>query len=73
MLKILVHACGNHAYEFLKKDIELYYPKIKTGGVLGGHDFTLSTKGVFKAVMEFVTDNELKLHGEDTDWWVVKK
>lgn len=68
-----VYIDGNHAYEFVKKDIELYYPKIKTGGVLGGHDFTPSTKGVFKAVMEFVTDNELKLHGEDTDWWVVKK
>jgi len=68
-----VYIDGNHAYEFVKKDIELYYPKIKTGGVLGGHDFALSTKGVFKAVMEFVTDNELKLHGEDTDWWVVKK
>lgn len=30
---------GNHDYEFVKKDIELYYPKLKKGGVLGGDNF----------------------------------
>ena len=33
---------GNHQYEFVKKDIELYYPKVKKGGIVGGDDYTSS-------------------------------
>ena len=33
-----VYIDGNHAYEYVKKDIGLYYPKLKKGGVIGGHD-----------------------------------
>ena len=61
---------GNHSYEFVKKDIELYYPKIKKGGVIGGHDFNAKFPEVCKAVIEFTTKNKLKLKGEDIDWWV---
>lgn len=34
-----VYIDGCHEYEFVKKDIELYYPKIREGGIIGGHDF----------------------------------
>ena len=30
---------GSHNYSDVKKDIELYLPKVKTGGILCGHDF----------------------------------
>ena len=30
---------GNHQYEFVKSDIDLYWPKIKPGGLLCGHDY----------------------------------
>jgi len=65
---------GNHNYEFVKEDVRLYYSKIKKGGVLGGHDFTLRKehKGVFNAVMEFVVDNKLRIFAEKNDWWIVK-
>ena len=33
-----VYIDGNHTYKFVKKDIELYYPKVKDSGVIGGHD-----------------------------------
>ena len=29
---------GNHQYEFVKKDIIAWLPKLKEGGVLAGHD-----------------------------------
>lgn len=29
---------GDHAYENVKRDINLYYPKLKSGGIICGHD-----------------------------------
>jgi len=36
-----VYIDGNHSYEFVKKDIELYVPKVKSGGLIAGHDFNI--------------------------------
>ncbi|MFP4121478.1 TylF/MycF/NovP-related O-methyltransferase [Coleofasciculus sp.] len=48
---------GNHLYEFVKKDLETYYPKVKTGGYITGDDYGATQKwwedGVKKAVDEF--------------------
>jgi predicted O-methyltransferase YrrM/2-polyprenyl-3-methyl-5-hydroxy-6-metoxy-1,4-benzoquinol methylase len=41
---------GNHDYEFVKKDILNYLPKVKPGGILAGHDWQLP--GVVQAVTE---------------------
>ena len=68
-----IYIDGLHDYENIKKDIELYYPKVKSGGILGGHDFWGNEIGVCKAVLEFVENNNLKLYGELTDWWIIKK
>jgi len=69
-----IYIDGNHSYEFVKADIENYWPKIKKGGVLGGHDYYNSGKAreVKRAVDEFVEKNKLKLYAEDIDWWIVK-
>jgi len=69
-----VYIDGNHDYEFVKRDIEFYYPKVRSGGVLGGHDFLVTDnfKGVVNAVIEFVVEERLKLFAEKNDWWVVK-
>ena len=29
----------NHEYEHIKRDIELYLPKLKKDGIFGGHDY----------------------------------
>jgi hypothetical protein len=34
-----VYIDANHAYDFVKDDIELWYPKVKKGGYLCGHDY----------------------------------
>ena len=69
-----VYVDGNHDYEFVKKDIELYYPKVKEGGILGGHDFHANWKGIIKAVIEFITKEGLEIYVEaPADWWVIKK
>src|SRR4030042_1249650 len=51
---------GNHKKEFIKKDLELYFPKIKIGGFIGGDDYVPKShprelkKGVREAVDEFI-------------------
>lgn len=67
-----IYIDGNHEYESVKKDIELYFPRVKKGGILGGHDFWGNEVGVCKAVVEFVNANNLRLYGGLNDWWVVK-
>jgi len=61
---------ANHEYESVKKDLELYVPKIKTFGIIGGHDYTDSWPGVKKAVNEIVINpKDLKLF-EDGSWLI---
>jgi predicted O-methyltransferase YrrM len=68
-----VYIDGSHRYEAVKRDIELFYPKVKTGCVIGGHDFWANEIGVCKAVLEFARINNIQLQGKLTDWWIVKQ
>lgn len=68
-----VYIDGNHDYGYVKKDIELYWPKVRVGGILGGHDFRPDERGVVKAVLEWAKRDNLKMHGKHDDWWVVKE
>ena len=72
-----VYIDGAHDYINVKRDIDNYYPKVKEGGILGGHDFFNGDcsihNGVIEAVIEFVYKNKLKLYVDYPDWWVVKE
>lgn len=67
-----VYIDGNHSYEYVKKDIMLYYPLVKAGGALGGHDYSEDSPGVIKASNEFAAENNLKLYTQSMDWWIIK-
>jgi predicted O-methyltransferase YrrM len=63
---------GSHEYEYVKKDLQLYWPKIKRGGIVSGHD--IQGNGVSKAVLEFANKNKVDVHfGDRRDWWIEKK
>ncbi len=54
-----VYIDANHSYEECRKDIELWFPKLKKGGIFGGHDYLDGNLpegnfGVKRAVDEFV-------------------
>jgi len=67
-----IYIDGNHEYEYVKKDIEMYWHKIKDGGIMAGHDIQL--KGVSDAVLEFARKNNLDIYfGDRRDWWIIKK
>jgi len=68
-----VYIDGNHDYKYVKEDIKLYYPLLKKGGIIGGHDYTASFPGVAKAVQEFADEHKLKIQGGEIDWWMVKE
>jgi len=34
-----VYIDANHAYKYVKEDINIWYPKVKSGGILAGHDY----------------------------------
>jgi len=36
-----VYIDGNHAYDWVKQDIQLWWPKLKKNGLLMGHDYIL--------------------------------
>lgn len=58
---------GDHSYKGIKKDIELWLPKIKAGGYIGGHDWQV--KDIRKAVNEFF-DDDFNIHGNS---WLHQK
>jgi len=63
---------ANHSYNAVKQDIQAFYPLIREGGVLGGHDFVTRYMGVIRAVCEFAVADGLDLFVEQPDWWIIK-
>jgi predicted O-methyltransferase YrrM len=63
---------GNHEYEYVKSDIENYYPLLKEGGILAGDDANWT--GVAHAVTEFEIENAVQPHFENkcSNWFFIK-
>jgi hypothetical protein len=60
-----VYIDANHEYESIRQDLDLWWPKLKPGGILSGHDYAhcyLPTVG--RAVDEFATEHNM-------DVWIV--
>jgi len=68
-----VYIDGEHRYEFVKKDLNVWFKKIKCGGILAGHDYVNPLEyewfGVVQAVNEFIVENKLKMIYLSTDYW----
>lgn len=64
-----IYIDGNHSYEGVKSDLELFYPKLKYGGIMMGDDYHAKdvekvfgfTFGVKKAVDEFCLAHKYNL------------
>lgn len=61
---------ADHTYESVAKDIQAWYPKVKLGGILSGHDYP-TWGGVKKAVDEFVKRNNYKLQTFKGGVWFI--
>jgi len=64
---------GEHSYEGVMKDLELWHPKVKDEGILAGHDYNslVAWPGVTKAVKEFAGKRNLSIiNCRDSDWLI---
>ncbi len=77
-----VYIDANHSYEAVVEDIRLWYPKLKPGGVLAGHDYLdgnhpAAVFGVMSAVNEFAARLGLQVYtagtGLESPTWIVQK
>ena len=66
----LVFIDADHHYEEVLSDIKAWWPKIKKGGVLSGHDYGGKKIGVKQAVNEYFGENEINLID---NIWIKKK
>ena len=70
---IYIDSC--HLYESVKADLEMYLPKLKSNGLLCGHDYLNHPSfGVIKAVDEFCKKYDFKmiLKSDESDWALIK-
>lgn len=58
----LLYLDGCHNYESVKRDIELWVPKVKNGGIIMGDDYGGFFTGVTKAVDEYFPTRQI-YHG----------
>jgi hypothetical protein len=56
-----VYIDGNHAYDWVKQDIQLWWPKLKKNGLLMGHDYIL---------MDWYNDSNFLDNGKDKELWM---
>jgi len=71
-----IYVDGNHFYEFVKKDLDLYSSKVKIGGFITGDDYypgDLSGNGVKRAVDEFVSSGLAKLIQLKNNQFILQK
>jgi len=73
-----VYIDSNHRYDFVTQDINLWWGKIISGGILGGHDYyerhdSDTTCEVMSAVNDFAAMNSLSLICcECSSWFIIK-
>ena len=67
-----VYIDGNHSFRNVSQDLLDYYPLIKHGGFIGGHDLFGRYQGVIWAVLNFAVTNDLKLYTAFYDYWFIK-
>ncbi len=73
-----VYIDSDHRYEPTVNDIKIWWPKVKKGGILAGHDYNSRNKlyGVVEAVDEFVEANNLKYFYTTKEYpksWIIMK
>lgn len=69
---------GDHTYVSASQDIALWYPKVRSGGMISGHDYRWIGEGVKmpevkRAVDEFAGDHEYVITEVPGDVWYFLK
>jgi hypothetical protein len=62
---------GDHSFEAALKDFQNYYPKVKKGGIFGGHDIQLDS--VRNALSYFLKERSNEVIGVSNSAWYLRK
>jgi hypothetical protein len=61
---------AGHSYGEVKRDIEAWFPKVRKGGIVSGHDYVAYQDfGVIEAVDEFSAKHGYTIDLTDEDMW----
>ena len=61
---------GGHSREAVAADIAAWYPKVRPGGYIGGHDFSYNWMGVVESVLRFTNGRNFEVIGNS---WLYRK
>ncbi len=68
----IVFIDADHSYEGVRDDIMYWAPKVKSGGIVCGHDYDVPRfPGVRKAVLEFFEEKYVQVVSDNV-WWIEK-
>jgi len=62
---------GDHSYQAVFMDLNLWWPKLKVGGIMAGHDFWAPQ--IQKAVADFCEKNNLKFQNTSSSCFLINK
>jgi len=62
---------GDHTHKGFKKDIECWFPKVKYGGIVSGHDYIWGGKGV-KPIIDNFSNGDAAPFGFGDVWFYRK-
>ncbi len=71
-----IYLDGNHLYDFIKRDVSLYLPKMKIGGLFTGDDYTWGTahdQPVKKVINNLKKDPRVKFITVKNDQFIFKR
>ncbi|CAE7230838.1 unnamed protein product [Symbiodinium pilosum] len=68
----LVYVDGDHSYEGAASDLAAWWPILRVGGAMVGHDYTITWPGVVRAVNEFADAHGLDVNFSTELWWFLK-
>lgn len=68
-----VYIDGNHQYDSVIEDLNLWYPKVRYRGIIAGDDYKYKFPGVIKAVNEFANMHNLHIELLDRGQFILLK
>merc|ERR1712139_708224 len=68
---------GAHDFNSVVRDLKVWWPRLRFGGYIAGHDFSMSDPGIMEAIWLFFTvhASQQRVHvflDSDYVWWVQK-
>jgi hypothetical protein len=65
----LIYIDGGHEYNDVITDVNDFLPRVKSGGIIAGHDYSCDYPGVEKAVKELFPNKKINLF-LDSSWLI---